>query len=157
MKRFVWRLQRVLDIKIKEEQIKRAELFAITHKLAEAQSELLMQRRILADVINSLSQEHPKIRLDKQALFLRYAAINDELIKKLENKVKEIEIKQKEKIGEVLKVKKFRKGLEKLRTETKMRFIKEQEKLEQKDADEMTTMGFARKIMQADKVGNFVY
>ncbi|PKL50696.1 MAG: hypothetical protein CVV39_01170 [Planctomycetes bacterium HGW-Planctomycetes-1] len=157
MKRFVWRLQRVLDIKIKEEQIKRAELLAITHKLAEAQSELLMQRRILTDVINSLSQEHPKIRLDKQALFLRYAAINDELIKKLENKVKEIEIKQKEKISEVLKVKKFRKGLEKLRAETKMRFIKEQEKLEQKDADEMTTMGFARKIMQADKTGNFVY
>ncbi|MGD0785223.1 MAG: hypothetical protein ABR969_05360 [Sedimentisphaerales bacterium] len=156
MKRFVWRLQRVLDIKIKEEQIKRAELLAITQKLAQVQSELLMQRRILADIINSLAEEHPRRRLDRQELFLKCSAINDELIKKLESKVREIETKQKEKINEVLKVKQFRKSLEKLRVETKMQFIKEQEKLEQKDADEITTMRFARKIMQRDTADNFI-
>jgi len=156
MKRFVWRLQRVLDIKIKEEQMKRAELLAITQKLAQVQSELLMQRRILADIINSLAEEHPRKRLDRQELFLKCSSINDELIKKLEKKMNEIETKQKEKINEVLKVKQFRKSLEKLRAETKMQFIKEQEKLEQKDADEITTMRFARKIMQTDKADNYI-
>lgn len=151
MKRFIWRLQRVLDIKIKEEQIKRAELFEITKKLTQAQAELMMQKRILADTINSLSEEHPKKRLDRQELFLKCSAINDELIRKLERKVSEIEKQQKEKIGEVLKVKQFRKSLERLREETKMQFIKEQEKLEQKDADEMTTMRFCRKTMEKDE------
>ncbi|HBG26619.1 MAG: hypothetical protein A2Y10_04730 [Planctomycetes bacterium GWF2_41_51] len=148
MKRFVWRLQRVLDIKIKEEQIKRAQLLEITEKLTFAQSELLMQRRILADTINSLSQVEPKKRLDRQELFLKHSAINDELIDKLEKKVKEIEKQQKDKINEIIKIKQFRKSLEKMREETKTQFIKEQEKIEQKDADEMTTMAVSRRIME---------
>jgi flagellar protein FliJ len=156
MKRFVWRLQRVLDIKIKEEQIKRAELIEITERLARAQNELIMQKKILEDIINSLAEEHPRSRLDKQEFFLKNSAINDELIKKLESKIKEIEKQQKEKISEVIKVKKFRKSMEKLRDETKMQYIKEQEKIEQKDADEITTMSFARKIMDMDRADNVI-
>jgi flagellar protein FliJ len=156
MKRFIWRLQRVLDIKIKEEQIKRAELIEITERLARAQNELIMQKKILNDIINSLTEEHPRSRLDKQELFLKSAAINDELIKKLEGKAKEIEKQQREKISEVIKVKQFRKSLEKLRAETKMQYIKEQEKIEQKDADEMTSMGFAQKIMRRDMADNVI-
>jgi flagellar FliJ protein len=156
MKLFVWRLQRVLDIKIKEERIKRAELIEITEKLAQAQNEMLTQKRILKDIINTLTEEHPRNRLDKQELFLKCSAINDELIKKLESKVSEMGKRQKEKINEVIKVKQFRKSLEKLRAETKMQYIKEQEKIEQKDADEITTMSFARKIMHRDRVDNVI-
>ena len=50
-----------------------------------------------------------------------------------------------EKIAEVLKLRRFKDGLEKLRTEAKIRFIKEQEKLEQKQLDEGATVGFVRK------------
>lgn len=150
MKRFVWRLQRVLDIKIKEEQVKRAQLLEITQKLTQAQGELFMQKRILADTISSISQQSPKLRLEKQELFLKCAAVNDELIKKLEKKVTEIEAKQKEKISEIVRIKKFRKSLEKLREETKTQFMKEQEKMEQKDADETSTMSFSRKIIEAN-------
>jgi flagellar biosynthesis chaperone FliJ len=154
MKRFVWRLQRVLDIKIKEEQVKRAELVEITRMLAQAQTELLTQKRILADTISDLSGQHPKQRLDRQALFLKFAAINDELIKKLEKNVAEIEKKQAEKIKEVMKAKQFRKSLERLGEEAKMQFIKEQEKIEQKDADDLTTIGYSRRVMVADKWQN---
>jgi flagellar biosynthesis chaperone FliJ len=154
MKRFVWRLQRVLDIKIKEEQVKRAELLEITEKLAQAQGELLMQKRILADTINNLAQEQPKKRLDKQELFLKFAAVNDELIRKLAKSVAEIEKKQQEKISEVIKIKQFRKSLERLHDEAKLQFIKEQEKIEQKDVDELTNIGYSRKIMEADKWQN---
>ena len=154
MKRFVWRLQRVLDIKTKQEQIKRAELLAITEKLAQARSELLLQKRILKNIIDNLTAELPKRRLGKQEFFLKCSTTTDELIKKLECKANELESQQKQKIVEVLKVKRFKEGLEKLRTETKTRFIKEQEKLEQKQADEMTALGFARKIIQQDRIGN---
>jgi flagellar FliJ protein len=152
MKRFVWRLQRVLDIRRKEEQIKRAELLEITEKLAHTRGALLIRKRMLKDMIDSLTEEHPRSRLGKQEFFLKCSAATDELINKLERKVNELETQQKAKIAEVLKVKRFTEGLKKLRVEAKTQFIKEQERLEQKDADEMTIMGFARKKGRENKV-----
>jgi flagellar FliJ protein len=145
MKRFVWRLQRVLDIRIKEEQKARAELLKLMEKLAETQSELLAWRKMLEDIINGLAVGNPKKRLGRQEFFLRYSAASDEQIKKLENKVKELESKQREKIAEVLKLRRFKEGLEKLQAEAKIQFIQEQEKLEQQQLDEGATVLFVRK------------
>ncbi len=148
MKRFVWRLQRVLEIKTKEEQIRKAELLALTEKLAETQGELLTQQRILEDIISNITGKKPRKRLGEQEFFLKYSAINDELIKKLRNKASKLESQQRKKIIEVLRAKRFKEGLEKLRTEAKTKFIREQEKLEQKDLDECAAIGFARKILR---------
>ena len=146
MRRFVWRLQRVLDIRTKEEQKARTELLKLTEKLAQTRSELLAWRKMLEEMINSLTVENPKKRLGKQEFFMRYSAESDERIKKLEEKVKELELKQKNKIAEVLKLRKFKEGLEKLRAEAKIQFIKEQEKLEQQELDDGATVSFVRKI-----------
>jgi len=145
MKRFVWRLQRVLDIRKKEKQKARAELLELTERLAQTRGELLMQQKMLEDIIYGLTGENPKKRLGKQEFFLKFSAASDEQIKKLENKVNELESQQRDKIAEVLKLRKFTEGLEKLRTEVKMRFIKEQEKLEQKQLDEGATVSFVRR------------
>jgi flagellar FliJ protein len=145
MKRFVWRLQRVLDIRTKEEQKARAELLKLTEKLAETQSELLTWRKMLEEIINGLAIGNPKKRLGRQEFFLRYSAASDEQIKKLENMVKELESKQREKIAEVLKLRRFKEGLEKLRVEAKIQFINEQEKLDQQQLDEGATVLFVRK------------
>ncbi|HAL44830.1 MAG: hypothetical protein A2Y12_07980 [Planctomycetes bacterium GWF2_42_9] len=147
MKSFVWRLQRVLDIKIKEEQVKRAQLLEITEKLTQVQTELFMQKRILADAIRDFSKEEPKKRLERQGLFLKSATINEERIRGLEKKVADFTKLQKEKIDEVVKIKKFRKSLERLREEKKLEFVKEQEKIEQRQTDENTTISFSRKIL----------
>jgi flagellar FliJ protein len=145
MKRFVWRLQRVLEIRIKEEQKARAELLKLTEMLAETQSELLARRKMLEEIINGLTVENPTRRLGRQEFFLRYSAASDERIKKLKNRVKELESKQRDKIAEVLKLRRLKEGLEKLRNEAKMQFIKEQEKLEQQQLDEGATVLFVRK------------
>ena len=146
MKRFVWRLQRVLDIKKKEEQKKRAELLELTEKVAQTRGELLTEQKILEDIINGLTGENPKRRLGEQEFFLRYSATNDEQIKKLKNKLSELELQQREKIAELLKIRRFKEGLERLRVEAKIQFIKEQEKLEQKQLDETATVSFVRKV-----------
>ena len=148
MKRFVWRLQRVLDIKIKEEQTKRAELLKLTERLTGTRGELLMQQRILQDIIDDLNDQKLRKRLSDQEFFLRHSAKNNNQIKKLRSIIKELESQQREKIAEVLKARRFKEGLKKLRTETKMQFIKEQEKLEQKELDEGATIRFVRKILQ---------
>jgi len=145
MKRFVWRLQRVLDIRKKEEQKARAELLELTERLAQTRGELLMQQKILEDIINGLTGENPKNRLGRQEFFLKFSAASDKQIKRLEDKVSELESQQRDKIAEVLKLRRFKEGLEKLRTEAKMQFIKEQEKLEQKQLDEGATISFVRK------------
>jgi len=145
MKRFVWRLQRVLDIRKKEKQKARAELLELTERLAQTRGELLMQQKMLEDIIYGLTGENPKKRLGKQEFFLKFSTASDEQIKKLEDKVNELESQQRDKIAEVLKLRKFTEGLEKLRTEAKMRFIKEQEKLEQKQLDEGATVSFVRR------------
>jgi len=145
MKRFVWRLQRVLDIRKKEEQKARAELLELTERLAQTRGELLIQQKMLEDIINGLTGENPKKRLGRQEFFLKFSAASDEQIKKLEDKVNELESQQRDKIAEVLKLRRLKEGMEKLRTEAKMQFIKEQEKLEQKQLDEGATVSFVRK------------
>lgn len=144
MKRFVWRLQRILDIKTKAEQIKKAELLALTGRLTRTRSELLMQKALLKEIISGIAEKQPQKRLSEQEFFLKYSVTADELIKRLEGKISELEAQQREKIAEVLKIKRFREGLEKLRAQAKANFIAEQEKLEQKELDEMAAIGFVR-------------
>jgi flagellar FliJ protein len=150
MKRFVWRLQRVLDIKAKEEETKRAELLELTEKLAQRRGQLLMQKKILEDIIVSIERKDIRKRLCEQEFFLKWSTASDELIKKLKDKIRELESEQRKKIAELLRVKRFREGLEKLRAEAKREFIKAEEKLEQKELDEGASISFARKMLGID-------
>jgi len=145
MKRFVWRLQRVLDIKTKEEQTKKAQLVKLTEKLVHVRSELLTQKRILDNLISNITGESLKTRLGKQEFFLKYSTTTNEVIERLKEKVHELELAREEKIVEVLKVKKFKGGLEKLQAEAKTRFIAESERVEQKELDEKAAISFTRK------------
>ena len=151
MRRFVWRLQRVLDIRAKQEVIKTQELFAITEKLAQTRGDLFTQQRILKDIIESIGNEKPGNRLGKQEFFLRNSAATDERIKQLRANAAELEAKQKAKIAEVLKLRRFKEALERLREQAKRKFIEEQEKLEQKQLDEAATLNFTRESRESEK------
>ncbi len=150
MRRFVWRLQRVLDVKQKEEQKARAELLELTERLVEARGELLMQQKILEDITYGLTRQNPKKRLGHQEFFLKHSATSDEQIKKLKEKVHALELQQREKITDVLKLRKSKKGLERLRQQTKRQFIREQEMLEQKEIDERAGISFVRKAQKQE-------
>ena len=144
MKRFVWRLQRVLDIRKKEEQIKTAELIEITDKLAVTRGKLLIIRKRIENIINRITNESPMMRLGKQEFFLAYSYTSDKQLKKLKEEIGHLKSKQKDKIQEVLKIRRSKEGLEKLQTKAKLKFIKEQEKYEQKELDEGATVTFIR-------------
>ena len=147
MKRFAWRLQRVLEIRKKQEQKERTELLRLTERLAERRGELLMRQKMLKDVIDGLAAVDPKKRLGEQEFFLRHAGTSDEQIRKLKGRISGLESQQKEKIAEVLKIRRFKRGLEKLRVEAKRQFIAEQEKLEQNELDEAAIVSFVRKAL----------
>jgi flagellar biosynthesis chaperone FliJ len=144
MKRFAWRLQKVLDIKIKEEQLKRMELFRLTEMLAIKRGELLMRRRILQEIAKEITQDRSAGRLGHQEFFLRNSDADDRLIRRLTGEIEDLEMQRKQKTAEVLAIRRFKEGLQRLRTEAKVRFIEEQEKLEQKEMDDRTTIAFVR-------------
>lgn len=144
MKRFVWRLQKVLDVKTKEEQLRRTELFQIVEQLAARRGELLLRQRILQDLMTEIQGRESAQRLNAQEFFLRHAATDDEEMRRLQEEIAALEIRHKEKTAEVLAVRRFKEGLEKLRTQAKEEYRREQERLEQKEQDERTTIAFAR-------------
>jgi flagellar biosynthesis chaperone FliJ len=144
MRRFVWRLQRVLDIKAKEEIIRTQELFVITEKLAQTRSELLIQQRALREIFESIAGEFPKNRIFRQEFFLRNSAATDEKIRQIRDEINKLELEQKKKVAEVLKIRRFKESLERLREQAKKKFMEEQEKLEQKQLDETATLSFGR-------------
>lgn len=128
----------------------RSELLELTEKLAETRGVLLTQQIILKEIMAGLAGENPKKRLGKQEFFLKFSGTSDERIEKLKEKMNALESQQREKIAELLKVRRFKEGLEKLRAEAKTQFIKEQEKLEQKELDEMASVSFARNMILAE-------
>ena len=143
MKRFQWRLQSVLDVKQKQEQLKRTELFELNDTLKTLHAQMLEQKKMLADAIDELAHEEPKQRLEKQGLFMAHVKANDDMIKKLENDIHEMTIQRDAKRNEVMELKKLTEGLDKLRSNAEREFVAEQEKLDQKASDEMTTYRFA--------------
>jgi flagellar export protein FliJ len=144
MKRFVWRLQRVLDVRIKQEQVKRSELFRVIQELTEKRTELMLRQQILQEALASVGAENSSQRMEEQEMTLRYAATNDELIRKVKEAIGQLEIRQKEKLAELLTVRQAREALERLREETRQHFMQEQERLEQKESDERAVIAFSR-------------
>jgi flagellar biosynthesis chaperone FliJ len=140
----------VLDVREKEEQKARVELFELTERLVEARGELLTQQKMLEDIAYGLTRQNPKKRLGHQEFFLKHSATSDEQIRKLKEKVHALELQQREKIAEVLKLRKFKQGLERLREETKRQFIRKQEILEQKEMDERAGISFVRKAQKQE-------
>ena len=144
MKRFVWRLQKVLDVKTGEEQLRRTELFQIVEQLAARRGELLLRQQILQDLMTEIQRRESTQRLNAQEFFLRHAATDDQEMRRLREEIAALEVRHKEKTAEVLAVRRFKEGLEKLRTQAKEEYMREQERLEQKEQDERTISAFAR-------------
>jgi len=143
MRRFVWRLQKVLDVKAKEEQLRRTELFRLTEQLAARRGELLLRQRILQDLLNEIRQQQAPVRLHAQEFFLRHAAADDEQIHRLQEEIANLEIRQKQKREEVLAVRRFKEGLEKLREHAREEHTREQQRLEQRELDERTAIAWS--------------
>jgi flagellar biosynthesis chaperone FliJ len=149
MKRFVWRLQQVLDIKTQEEQARRSELVKVTERVAETRGELVMCERVLRELTAAVAAVGPEDRLLEQELFLKCSGPNDSQIKELKKRLRSLEAEQQEKMMEVLKVRRFKEGMERLRAEARRRFIEEQSRLEQKELDEMASVGFVRRSLSS--------
>lgn len=86
------------------------ELLDITEKLSKVRALLFLQQTTLKETIADVAAGNTQNKLLEQELLLKCAPVNNRLIKKLKDKVHQLQIKQKEKIAEVLKISASMKG-----------------------------------------------
>ena len=144
MKRFKWKLQRLLDVKAKQEEIKKAQLFALIQKIAEVRQNLLMRQTKLRHMLAELAKEQVQERLRQQQIFLKAATAADEKVKELKKQLEELGTQRKALSAEVLELRQFRKSLEKLRDTAKEQYEAEARQFEQSHLDETANVAFAR-------------
>ena len=117
MKRFEWRLQRVLDLKEKTEKVKRAELLKLAEEIAEAKVRVMNEQRKQREQMAAIAQESAGQRVSRQAAFLTFAAFDDERIATQRNHIRQLEAVQEKRTQELIKLRQAKEGLEKLRAD----------------------------------------
>lgn len=145
MKKFVWRLQRLLDIKIRQEQLLRTELIALSEQIAALHAEVLMHKASIRSRLTEMRTLESKQRIEQQRHFMQFAHVLDMRIKALKDKLAGLQERRKKHIQRLLELRKERKSLEKLREKAKDDYHKEWNALEQKTTDETSSTAFARK------------
>jgi flagellar protein FliJ len=153
MKRFTWKLQRLLDVKTRQEELKKAELLTLFQNIAAVRQNLLMRQIKLRQMLAELGQEQISQRLRQQQLLLTVVSFADERIKELKKRLDELETQRTAVMAEVLELRRFRKSLEKLREIAKEEYELETKKEEQQYLDETANIAFARTMLENARIG----
>lgn len=149
MKKFTWSLQRLLDVKHKQEDAVRSELVALTEQAAGMRGRVMMLEMMLRTMLSELKEHEPAQRMIRQAEFMEHVHIKDAEIRRAKQELETIEQQRRQKIDELMKFRKFRKGLERLRTKAKTEYMVQMHRDEQNQLDENTSVVFAKKILTA--------
>jgi len=147
MKNFSWRPQRLLDVKNIEEKCKIMELAKVTKALEETEMMIIKHKRMLEQIISDISNKSASSRLRMQEFFMKYSIASNETIKKLTQKMAELQDERNKKLDELIKVKHYREGLEKIRERAKAEFTHEQETQYQKQLDDDALMKISREML----------
>jgi len=149
MKKFVWPLQRVLELKCKQEDLYRRQLVSLTEQAAGIRSRIMVARADLRLQCSQIKDAPSQTRLAKQELFLQFVHVIDNKIKSMQLKLQEIEQLRTETLTKVLHLRKERKALQKLRQKAIEQFTYEQNRLDRKNLDEHANIAFVRNLIAA--------
>lgn len=138
MARFFWRLQRVLDIRVKQEQALRSELMVLSERMVVLRQEIMVIRARIHTALEELSNKDGGERLLNQQVFMKYSEYSDNEINFLKSELSKVDKQRKEKLNEILEKRKLIKALEKLRAKAKEEFLIESAHIEQNEIDEFT-------------------
>ena len=150
MAKFVWRLQRVLEVKKKQEQAVRMEVLHLAEQVAQLRCQLLMQKQNLKNMLETVAETPPAERMNQQALVMNYAKGSQIRIKAMEDQVQALSVQKQEKTKELRVLKQTTEGLGRLKSNAKQQFIKDENRKEQKMADELTLAKHARYLALSD-------
>ena len=145
MKKFRWRLQRLLDLKVRQEDMLRAELVTLMEKTAALRGRIMMLRAMLRSGAMEIRSLPADQQVAAQRQFLEYAPVRDRQIVRLREQLDLFEQERKNKMDELARLRKFRKGLERLREKAADDHARRLDREEQKFLDESSNQVMYRK------------
>lgn len=146
MRGFVWPMQRLLDVKGKQEDAVKAEVMALSEQCAALRSRMMMEKILLRRLLDEVGALASEERMRRQPEFMQYVHVKDNAIRQLAVRLEEAQQKRQQKMQELLALRKFRKGLERLRERALADYQRQLNRAEQKLSDENTCMVLARQM-----------
>jgi len=144
VKRFKWKLQRVLDIKTQHERALRSDLFTLAQAVVRVREEILERRTVIRTLLEELGQRRLADRLAEQTVFLEFAAVEERWIARLGARLRDLESERAEKQRRFLEVRATCKTLKRFREEARSAYMRDVAKREQMAFDESAHTAFAR-------------
>ncbi len=144
MKRFTWKLQRVLDITARREDVLRGELVALTQALVRVREELAARHAVVRTILAELGRRDLAARLAEQRILMDAAAVEERHLARLRGRIDALEAERDEKQAAFLRTRSTRRTLERLREEARQAHAREAARREQTRFDETAHLAFAR-------------
>jgi len=144
MKRFVWTLQRLLDVTAQRELSLRAELFALARSISGVHREIVFRRSALAGLLADLAGAELGERLARQILFFRQAVVEERRIAALGERLESLRGERTAKTEQFRRTRSRRETLGKLRERARRRHARALAREEQKQLDDSAAVAFAR-------------
>jgi len=149
VKRFRWRLQRILDVKRQREQVLRSALFMLAQQIAQTREAILLRRTRLRMLLDDLGGRGLADRIADQAIFMQFAGVEETAIARLEARRADLEAKRAETRTRFGEARGACKMLTRLREKAYHAYVREVARAEQKELDESAHLAFARKVAVA--------
>ena len=146
MKRFAWRLQRVLEITDQRERVLRAELYALAHEISRVRHEIIARQITVRTVLDELARKSLAERLGEQTIVLACAAAEERILARLRAQQAEFEAKRAATTARFLKERSMRRALEHLREEAYAKYLKVVAARELAEFDEVSHIAFTRRM-----------
>ena len=144
MKRFAWKLQRVLDVTAQRERVLRGDLLALGQTIAGVRESILRRQAELRTVLGDLARQAAGVRLAEQAIFMACVETEKRFLEALRVRLAQLEAQREEKRQAFLRTRATRRGLERLRAEARAQHLREAGRREQTDFDEAAHVAYAR-------------
>ncbi|PKM47623.1 MAG: flagellar export protein FliJ [Firmicutes bacterium HGW-Firmicutes-8] len=146
MKPFLFKLQTALDIKLKEEDIQKEKLYQATKVYKQNLRMLTGLKNRLVEIQDILRGKQVKnIDVLEIKNCQDYIPVLNERIKQQEEKTEDSRLEMERVRSKLLEIMKKRKILEKLKTRHYQEYMREFLREEQKQIDEMATIGYVHK------------
>ncbi len=148
MKRFAWPLQPLLDLKIQQEKLLRAEVYALAQNVIFHRSQIAQHRSGLGTKLADIAKLELSVRLAGQENFAKYSRAIEKKIQTLTEQLDALETQRNEKIQQLVQIKTSREALEEKRSEAKADYTKAMGKHEQKQLDEAAHLAIVRQMIE---------
>lgn len=149
MKRFVWPLQRLLDVTVRREGALGAGVMALSRQIAQLHQEIVHRRTIVDDLLVELARLDIGHRVAVQKVLMDSLSCEQDEIERHQEQLDVLRSQRSQQTATYLQARTKRQILEKRRDEAKDLHIRAELKHEQASFDESAQIVFARKAIEA--------